>query len=62
MLSYDKDWEALIVHYEEKGCLVEGDTFCGGAMKAKHSGCHRTQTPYPGNLILQYIEVLLYAS
>ena len=28
LLSYDKNWEALIEHYEEKECVVEGERFC----------------------------------
>ena len=28
MLRYDKHWEALIEHYEEKNCVVEGRRFC----------------------------------
>ena len=25
LLSYDKDWKALIEYYEEKSCIVEAD-------------------------------------
>lgn len=25
LLSHDKDWKALIDHYEERGCMVEAD-------------------------------------
>ena len=28
LLTYDNTWKALIQHYEERECCVEGDTFC----------------------------------